>query len=160
MLNIIANPIVMKPLIIKSSDVFALLISMTTASFALPACPSSGFFINCFGTYYYLVGPNRGDKYVGEWQNDKRHGKGTYTWTNGEKYVGEWQNDERYGQGTNTWINGEKYEGEWQNDKRHGQGTNSRTSGDKYIGEYKDGYEHGQGTYTYLLRKFGSESGT
>jgi len=29
-----------------------------------------------------------GDKYVGEFKDDKPNGQGTYTWTDGEKYVG------------------------------------------------------------------------
>jgi hypothetical protein len=67
---------------------------MASQSWALPDCPSSGYFDNCFGTY--TMGPNSafaGDKYVGEWKDDKIHGQGTYTYANGDKYVGEWKND-------------------------------------------------------------------
>ena len=39
----------------------------------LPACPSSGFFHNCFGAFTY----SNKNKYVGEWRNDKFDGKGT-----------------------------------------------------------------------------------
>ena len=34
-----------------------------------------------------------GDKYVGEYKDDKRHGQGTYTYANGDKYVGEYKDD-------------------------------------------------------------------
>ena len=32
-----------------------------------------------------------GDKYVGEWKDNKRHGQGTYTYPDGSKYVGEFK---------------------------------------------------------------------
>ena len=35
-----------------------------------------------------------GDKYVGEWKKGKRHGQGTYTFSNGVRWVGEWKDDE------------------------------------------------------------------
>ncbi|MAG23783.1 MAG: hypothetical protein CMM09_06920, partial [Rhodospirillaceae bacterium] len=34
-----------------------------------------------------------GEKYVGEWKDDKRHGHGTETFADGAKYVGEWKDD-------------------------------------------------------------------
>ena len=68
-----------------------LLFSITTNAYALPDCPSdtSKFWDKCFGT----IGFDNGDKYVGEWKDDKRHGQGTYTYSNGDKYVGEYKND-------------------------------------------------------------------
>ena len=60
--------------------------------------------------------PN-GDKYVGEFKDYQRHGKGTLTWGRGpwegNKYVGEFKHDEFNGQGTYTWANGDKYVGEF-----------------------------------------------
>ena len=123
---------------------FSLFLGMANISFALPACPSSGYFHNCFGTYIW-----EDDKYVGEWKNDKQHGQGTYTWANGEKYVGEWKNGNKHGQGTFTWADGEKYVGEWQDDNRTGQGTYSYPNGNKHVGGYKDNKRYGQGTHTY-----------
>ncbi|MDA0361923.1 MAG: hypothetical protein O3A45_02845 [Proteobacteria bacterium] len=38
-------------------------------------------------TYTY----HNGDKYVGEWKDDKQHGQGTYTFADGGKLVGEWK---------------------------------------------------------------------
>jgi len=111
----------------------------------LPNCPSSGYFHNCFGLFKY----DNGDKYVGEWQNDKSHGQGTYTWADGEKYVGEWQNDQKHGQGTYIYSTGNKYVGRYKNSKKHGQGTFTWANGDRYVGEYKNGMSNGQGTYTW-----------
>lgn len=57
------------------------------------------------GTYIY----SNGMKYVGTWQDNKRHGQGTYTWPDGSTYVGEYQDDKRHGQGTYTWADGSTY---------------------------------------------------
>ena len=74
---------------------------------------------NCVGFIKY----SNGDKYDGEWENDKKHGQGTYTWANGDKYDGAWEDDKRHGVGTFTWANmRDEYEGGWRNGKRHGKG--------------------------------------
>ena len=59
----------------------ALMLS-ATASFALPNCPSdqSKRYHNCFGTKNWPGG----DKYVGNFKDGVKHGKGTYTWDDGE----------------------------------------------------------------------------
>ena len=111
-----------------------------------------------------------GDKYVGEFKDNKKHGKGTSTSANGDKYVGEWRNDnprwgtftsangdkyvgeykdgKRHGQGTFNFANGVKYVGEWRNNNPR-RGTHTYPIGDKYVGEFKDGRRHGHGIYTY-----------
>ena len=35
--------------------------------------------------------------YEGEVVNNKKHGKGTFTFSDGGKYIGDWQNDKRHG---------------------------------------------------------------
>ena len=87
-----------------------------------------------------------GEKYVGEYKNDKQHGTGTYTDAK-YQYVGEWKDGKYHGQGTCTWANGEKYVGEYKNNKQHGTGTYTQANGDKYVGEYKNDEQHGTGTY-------------
>lgn len=75
------------------------------------------------------------------------NGQGTYIWANGDKYIGEWKNDRKDGQGTYIWASGEKYTGEWKNDKRDGQGTYIQANGEKYVGKYQnDKPIKGQGT--------------
>jgi len=134
----------------------------------LPSCPSSGVFHNCFGTYTFEGGQKyigewkddktngqgirtypSGNKYVGEYKDGKKHGQGTATFASGNKYVGEYKDGKKTGQGTYTYANGDKYVGEWKDDKRNGQGTYTFADGDKYVGEWKDGNSHGRGTYTY-----------
>ena len=81
-----------------------LLLSLASTVYALPNCPSdqSARWHNCFGTYTF----DDGDKYVGEWKDNKYHGQGTYTYANGDKYVGEYKDDKKHGQGTYTYANG------------------------------------------------------
>jgi len=64
-----------------------------------------------------------GSVYRGEWENNQRHGNGTFEWNDGMRYEGEFVNDKREGQGTYFWPSGERYEGEWRNSKRNGYGT-------------------------------------
>ena len=90
-----------------------------------------------------------GGKYVGEVQNDKRNGQGTYTFASGNKYVGAWKDGKQNGQGTYTYANGDKYVGEFKDGLSHGQGTYTYANGDKYVGEWKDDLFHGQGTFTW-----------
>ena len=111
----------------------------------LPACPTSGYFHNCFGNFVY----DGGGKYAGEWQNDERNGHGTYTYPNGNKYVGKFKNGKKNGYGIFTWSGGDKYQGEWENDERNGQGAYAWADGDKYQGEWKNDQTNGQGTYTW-----------
>lgn len=57
----------------------------------LPPCPSSGYFHNCFGTL--SGGMGFAYEYVGEFKNNKRHGKGTYTHANGTIKKGTWKDN-------------------------------------------------------------------
>jgi len=42
---------------------------------------------------------NNGDVYEGEYQQDKRHGRGVLRFGNGKVYEGEWSNGKRHGRG-------------------------------------------------------------
>ena len=113
-------------------------------AWSLPPCEGN-VWNNCYGTWTY----DDGQKYVGDWKDDKRHGQGTYTYVDGAKYVGEHKDDKFHGQGTYTWADGTKYVGEYKDSEFHGQGTYTFPNGDEYVGEYKDGKRNGQGTDTW-----------
>jgi hypothetical protein len=73
--------------------------------------------IHGLGTYYYQANNQfKGDKYVGEFKDGKLHGQGTLTKASGEKYVGEWKDNKRNGQGINLFADGRRFEGIWEND--------------------------------------------
>jgi uncharacterized protein (TIGR02145 family) len=114
------------------------------------------------GTMYYPENDSKErEKYVGEWKNGKRHGKGKLKWRTGGLYEGIWKNDlrsgkgvfssqegiynghwkggERSGKGKFTWENGEEYEGEWLNDKMHGAGLYTYADGVCFEGEWLSG---------------------
>ena len=143
--NLYCYQFLMRPLIVNLLIAFAILLGMTNVSLALPACPSSGYKHNCFGTFTWAAG----SKYIGEFRDDKRNGWGTYTWSKGDIYIGEWRNNIRTGHGTYTFADGEKYVGEFKDNRYSGQGALTQVNGNKYVGEYKDDKRYGQGTYTW-----------
>ena len=53
------------------------------------------------------------------------------TYTNGDKYEGQWVNDKKEGEGTMKYSNGNWYRGKWKNDKPNGLGTR-QTDGTTY----------------------------
>ena len=128
----------------------------TQFSATVSACPTNvnEVWTDCVSAYTFADG----ERYVGEWKDNKMHGQGTITYGKdsqwaGEKYVGEFKDGNKHGQGTTTFDSGDKYVGEHKNNERHGQGTytfgkDSKWAGEKYVGEYKNNKRHGQGTYT------------
>ena len=114
----------------------SLVLIIPSITWALPECPSTGYFQNCFGPYTF----KNGNKYVGEWKNDKQHGQGTFTWTDGHKYVGEYKDGKMHGQGTFTWADGRKEVGAYKDDKKSGYVTIYNADGSIYQeGIFKDG---------------------
>ncbi len=94
-----------------------LMMGSACAQSNLPPCDPSSIFHNCFGTYTF----SNGDKYVGEYKDNKENGQGTFTSAKGDKYVGEWKDGKRNGQGTLTFARGEKYVGEFKDGFRQGE---------------------------------------
>ena len=86
---------------------------------ALRDCPSdpSARWHNCFGTFNWTSGSFKGHKYTGEWQDNKKHGQGTYFYADGDKYVGEFKDDNFHGQGTYTYADGYVERGYYMNDE-------------------------------------------
>ena len=88
-----------------------------------------------------------GDVYYGQTYGGKRHGYGTFTYTNGDIYVGEYMNDNQHGQGT--YINADgtiKHSGEWVNNEPAIVFAN----GDFWDGPMEDGEAFGYGKYTFV----------
>ena len=91
--------------------------------------------------------PN-GDKYEGEFKNEKFHGQGKYSFSNGNIYEGEFKDGKWEGLGKYSFNHGNIYEGEFKNGKFHGLGKYSFSNGNIYEGEFKDGKSHGLGSVT------------
>ena len=66
---------------------------------------------NCVGTY---VTP-KGNKYVGDFKNGKKHGRGIESYANGDQYVGAFKGGKRHGLGKFTSTDGKNKEGVWKN---------------------------------------------
>jgi hypothetical protein len=68
--------------------------------------------------------------YVGKLdENGMRIGTGTCTWADGSKYHGDWNQNVRHGNGTyETPADSTRFEGQWVNDHKHGTG--QQTQGD------------------------------
>ena len=110
---------------------------LTSQSWALPDCPSSGYFHNCFGQWKTSDG---NEVYQGEFQNDMYEGNGQITYFNGDRYVGEFKKNMKYGFGTYYYANGNKYVGEFKDRKVNGEGIEYNADGSIYRqGVYKDG---------------------
>ena len=93
--------------------------------------------------------PYRDGYYQGPWQNNQRHGHGSFRYNNGDHYDGRWQNDERHGLGVLTKLNRDVYDGDWQHDLKDGFGIEI-TSHEKYEGEWSQGEREGYGKSTNL----------
>ena len=99
-----------------------------------------------------------GSIYIGSFKDtDKGNGRGgigTMTYADGDKYFGEWKDDKRNGVGTYTSSNGQIYVGEYKDDLRHGQGTYTFVDGAKYVGEFKDAKYEGKELKPLLMVKY------
>jgi len=67
------------------------------------------------------------------------------TYANQDSYDGEWNGNRKDGKGTMKYHNGDVYEGEFSKDKMHGRGTFEYAAGDlfKSTGEWKEGKKFG-----------------
>jgi len=94
-----------------------------------------------YGTYQFA----NGDRFEGEYLNGKREGYGTYQFKKGDRYVGYFHDGKYHRWGAYFFPNGDKYFGQYTNGKRNGKGTLSRANGERYEGEFKEGKRHGLG---------------
>ena len=144
-------------LTIKETRVFQALFFLSVLGFSSSACglPScskdtSDIRHECFGGYTY----GSGNKYIGEWRNNMKHGHGTFTYgpsapSAGDQYIGDFRNDKRHGRGSYSYKTGDTYTGGFDDDKKEGHGTIIFSNGDKFIGTFLKGKRHGLGTYIW-----------
>ena len=96
--------------------------------------------------------------------NDKREGKGTYTFACGDTYEGEWLDGMYHGYGKYSSKDSDEYEGQWVKDRMSGHGKFSyRELGDVYEGDFgPSGKYEGWGRLTCAegVGTSGEEGGT
>ena len=102
------------------------------------------------GVYYF----NNGDRYDGDWVNDKRQGKGRLEFFDGGEFEGVFKDDEIYDgklidKNQNIFKNDLKKGGYFLRGKLTGMGTATFMHGDTYEGEFRDGVFSGKGKLTY-----------
>jgi hypothetical protein len=90
----------------------------------------------------------KGNKYVGDFVNNKLHGKGKLT-TKHIQYSGEFKNNKMDGKGKMIFNNGHQYEGEFRDNEINGKGKFTWQNGDVYEGMMLRGKMNGYGKYTY-----------
>ena len=85
---------------------------------------------------------NNGNKYEGDFIDNKMEGKGkmyynTDPWK-GDIYEGSFKNDQPEGKGIYYWNNGNRYEGDFINNKKEGNGIFYHKDGKRDIGKFKN----------------------
>ena len=89
--------------------------------------------------------------YKGSWNfQGKKEGFGIFLDSKGNKYIGEWKDDKIKGKGRIISINGDYYEGYFNDGIIEGYGIHySKTNGYKYYGQFKNNKFHGKGKLVY-----------
>ncbi len=106
----------------------------------------SGNCNNGFGQYVHEIQGS----YIGEWEQGKRQGFGTYYNSDGNKvFEGQYKKGKREGLGIYYFKNGDKYEGEFRGNKINGKGIYYYKSGDSYEGEFNE-TEPQKGLYSIM----------
>lgn len=90
-----------------------------------------------------------GDVFEGEMRNGLKQGKGTYAWKHGQRYSGDWVDDKAVGVGKITFASGDIYEGEVNLGEAQGEGSYTFADGDRYIGAWVGGKKNGKGRYLW-----------
>jgi hypothetical protein len=91
-----------------------------------------------------------GSKYIGQFHNGKRCGRGKQVWEDFSIYEGYFDNDKANGRGRLIHSNGDVYEGEWLDDKAHGKGVYLHKDGSSYTGEWFEDMQHGYGIEKWM----------
>ncbi|XP_022120458.2 MORN repeat-containing protein 3-like [Pieris rapae] len=103
---------------------------------------------------HHSIFTSRFDRYVGDWNNDLKQGKGLFLTYTGKLYEGDWFKGFRHGYGTlsNKLSNGTynlEYRGEWVRGKPEGAGWRYYENGNVYFGFWRRGQRHGYGKMWY-----------
>ncbi len=75
-----------------------------------------------------------GIRYIGQFKNGMRNGRGKQVWEDFTLYEGYWADDRANGRGRLIHTNGDVYEGDWKDDKAHGKGVYTKNDGSSYTG--------------------------
>lgn len=87
-------------------------------------------------------------KYIGDFLDGKRHGKGKFIFSDGSYWEGDWKDDAFTGQGRYI-ANHTQYEGQFLNGKYHGHGRKVYVDGSIYEGNWYQGVRQGTGRLTF-----------
>ena len=92
-----------------------------------------------------------GARYTGQYKETKEktkipHGNGEYS-ARDFRYVGEFKDGKKHGRGLYTWANGDSFNGDFADDLPNGKGQYLFASGDEYSGDIVAGRISGQGVY-------------
>jgi hypothetical protein len=98
---------------------------------------------------YRVDGVWKEERYVGEMQGGRLHGRGTLIYDTGDRYEGDFVDGKRIGRGTYTHANGDRYQGDYKDDRRTGNGVFAYHSGGTYEGDFVNGTFSGHGTFTF-----------
>ncbi|KAH3767222.1 2-isopropylmalate synthase [Pelomyxa schiedti] len=80
-----------------------------------------------------------GGSYVGEWKDDKFHGRGVRLWANGDRYEGQWVCGKENGEGTKVLAcDGSSFTGLWEMGVAK-KGTRRWPNGDMFEGTFTSG---------------------
>ncbi|XP_061493703.1 ankyrin repeat and MYND domain-containing protein 1 [Rhineura floridana] len=90
-----------------------------------------------------------GSSYRGEFAFDIKLGYGEFAWDNGERYVGQFYKDHRHGKGVYFWPDSSKFIGSFYLSRKEGYGIMEFKSGRKYQGLYKSDERFGPGIETH-----------
>lgn len=90
------------------------------------------------------------DKYIGEWKDNVKEGKGHYVSRSGKLYEGDWERNYRHGFGVlaqrkENLVFDLEYRGNWKNGWPDGEGFKRYPDGSFYIGNFRRGKRHGYG---------------
>jgi hypothetical protein len=87
--------------------------------------------------------------YEGDFKDDKRHGKGVYTFAGIGRYHGDFLDGQGTGKGEWQYLDGRHYVGDVVRNRHHGYGVMEYPDGSRYEGQWQNDKCNGQGKLTY-----------